>query len=157
MGLMKETSVAGIKFYVTDKKLESGSQFYKVKYKGSVTLTGHFNREDLWTSIVDRLDGLEMHKGGDIQSELITILQGQVDMLEQQVSQQGTADRERAQRAEQAASLAESERVRSAQHVELLQAQLDMRTRERDAAMTTNKGWTDWYSQHASACPLEQP
>lgn len=152
MGLMKEASVAGITFYVTDRNLEAGTGT-NTKYKGSVTLTGHFNREDLWASIVDRLNGLEMHKGGDIQSELITILQGQVDMLETQVAQQGTIDRERAQRAEQAASMATSDRVRAVQHAELLQAQLDMRTRERDTAIENSNQWAQWHASHKAVCP----
>lgn len=150
---MNEPSVAGIKFNVTGSAVQAGSS---TKFMGSVTLAAHFNREDLWQSIVRRLDGLELHKGGDIQSELITILQGQVDILEEQVGQQSTADRQRAQIAEQAASIATADKVRAEQHAELLQAQLEMRTRERDTAAAANNEWNRWHRDHMADCPLKQ-
>lgn len=146
---MREPSIAGIKFFVAESELTAGSNS---KFQGTVTLTAHFNREDLWDAILKRLDGVEMHRGGDIQSELILILQGQVDQLEEQLRNQGTADRERAQRAEQTASIATADAVRSKQHAELLQAQLNMRTRELEDTQKANQAWKEWHDAHQRIC-----
>ena len=150
---MKDTSVAGIRFSVVDCAVTAGAT---TKFQGKVTLVAHYNREDLWEAITRRLDGIELHKGGDLQSELITILQGQVEMLEQQVAHQGHIDRERAQRAEQTASIAQADKVRAEQLAELLKTQLEVRARELAVSQEDNKKWSDWYVYHKPLCPLEQ-
>lgn len=151
---MKEPSIAGIKFFVASSSIEATPPTHSSpgKYQGTVILTGHFNREDLWTSIVQRLNGAEMHRGGDLQSELITILQGQVEQLEEQLQSQGTADRERAQRSEQASSIAVADAVRARQHAQLLQAQLEMKERELQDALKANQSWVDWHAAHQRTC-----
>lgn len=152
---MKEPSVMGVTFHVDKHEMLSGSNVkVPTKYLGLVTLKAHFNREDLWKKVVQRLNGLTLYKGGDIQTELIGILQGQVELLEKQVQSMSHTDRERAQRAEQAASLARAEAARATQHVELLQAQLEMRTRERDTYQQYMKQWQAWYDNHKAHCPV---
>lgn len=147
---MNETPVAGIRFSVVDSKVTAGQ---KTKFQGTVTLTAHYNREDLWSDIVARFNGLEMHRGGDIQSELIAILQGQVDMLEAELASKGNADLVRAQRAEQAASIAQSDKVRAVQQAELLTAQMAMKTRELEDAYEKLREWDRWLAIHKLSCP----
>lgn len=152
--MTKTSELNGVKFHVTESTVKDS---VSTKYAGTVTLKAFFNIRDTWDDVVKRLDGIVLNKGGDLQSEIIALLQDQVDLLEGQVAQQSTEDRERAQRAEASATHAEQRAVRAEQHVQLLQAQLGMRTRDLATAIETNKGWTDWYSAHANACRLEQP
>ena len=147
---MKDVSLTGIKFKVDSASIEQGTG---TKYIGRIGLVGHFNREDLWQAIVRRLDGIEMHKGGDLQSELIILLQGQIELLEQQVANQGNEDRARAQVAEQEASLAKADLIRTQQHVQLLQAQLEMRHNELRQQQGELKQWAEWYAHHQGICP----
>jgi hypothetical protein len=141
----------GIKFFVVDTQLRV-PEGEETKFVGRVTLTAHFNREDLWEAILQRLNGVELYKGGDLQSELIGILQGQVDMLEAELEQKGTADKERAQRAEQSASLANAERVRAQQHAELLQAQLSLQSIELAETKGVLGQWQRWHAAHQAVC-----
>jgi hypothetical protein len=154
MGLTEAGKAVGIRFFVKSS-LKERSSTSQARFMGTVEMIAHFDREDLWYSVLKRLDGIQLYKGGDLQTTLIEILQGQVDILEKQVAAQSTVDRERAQVAEQSASIAVSDCVRAQQHSGLLQAQLDMRTRERDTALAENKRWVNWYCQHKSTCPLE--
>lgn len=151
---MKEPSLAGVTFHVDKHTLLNGSEVKapETRYLGLVTLKAHFNRKDLWEAVIKRLDGATLYKGGDIQTELIEILQGKIELLEEDLADRGTVDRERAIRAEQQASLARAEAVRASQHVELLQAQLEMRTRERDTNKQYLDQWQAWYDTHKQHC-----
>lgn len=144
-----------ITFFVTESSHEAASvgplkEQHAFNYKGSVQLLCHFNRVDLWEAVLRRLNGLEMHKGSDIQSELLCILQGKVELLENELEQHGKADRERAQRAEQAASLANADKVRAEQYASLLKAQLDIKSAELEDLRGTVRMWENWYKQNCS-------
>jgi hypothetical protein len=144
-----DPSLSGIKFYVKKSQIWTGET---TKFQGEVQLTASFDRQDLWNAVLERLNGLNLHRGGDIQSELIEILQGKVELLEAEVQARGNVDRERAQRAEQEASLARADAVRSKQQVELLQAQIQMKDRELAEAMKANYAWQNWFSAHMQIC-----
>lgn len=151
---MKTSELEGITFHVKNSTVNAGGV---AKYHGEVVLTSGFDRQEIWKHVIKRLDNLTLNRGGDLQSAIIELLQGQVDTLEAEVENQGTEDRQRAQRAEAAATHAEARAVRAEQHQQLLQAQLDMRTRERDTALLNTQGWGNWYAKHmASGCPLKQ-
>lgn len=152
---MKEPSVAGIRFYV-ESKTQSANPLLKGGnwFNGTVTLTCHFNRQDLWDAITQRLHGIELHKGSDIQSVLIEIQEGRISLLEKALEDRGEEDRQRAQRAEQVASLATSDKVRAEQHIHLLKHQLDLKTIELDSAKDTNDKWNSWFADHKTRCPL---
>lgn len=155
---MKEPSVAGVTFHVDRHDIinaPNGLESVR-RYQGLVTLKAHFNRKDLWEAVIKRLDGATLYKGGDIQSDLIEILQGRLEILEKELEGKDNTDKERAQRAEQASSLARAEAARSAQHAELLQAQLDMRTRERDTYKQYLDQWQAWYDNHKPHCSAPQ-
>jgi len=139
----------GIRFHVDGATTESGRNS---RFMGTVTLKAHFNNKDIWDAVIERLNGLEIYRGGGIETELINILQGQVDILEAELANRGTEDKQRAYKAEAALSLAEADKVRAQQQAELLKAQLDMRTRELEDASKANSAWKAWYDAHQRIC-----
>lgn len=139
----------GIKFYLVEATAEAGKVS---KFVGTVTLRAHFDNRDVWDAVIERLDGLDIHRGGSIETELIHILQGQVDMLEAELATKGTEDKQRAYRAEAAVSLSEADKVRALQQASLLKAQLEMRTRELEDANKANAAWQTWYEAHQRIC-----
>lgn len=149
--MSREPSIAGIRFFVSHSSRSAGAPG-KTKFQGTVSLVAHFDRDDLWEAVIRRLHGLELYKGGDIQSELIEILQGRLDLLEKELEDKGTEDRQRAQRAEQSASIATADKVRAEQQAELLKAQLGMKQRELEEAYKANQSWRDWYEAHNRMC-----
>lgn len=151
--MTKTAELNGVKFYVVESSV---NESVSTQYVGSVTIKAFFNIRDTWDDVVKRLDGIVLNKGGDLQTEIIALLQDQVDILESRVAQQSTEDRERAQHAEASATHAEQRAVRAEQHVQLLQAQLEMRARERDRALDDVNKWAVWYGNHAGICPLGQ-
>ncbi len=150
--------VAGIRFFLKDQSVSAAE---RAKFQGQVILGAHFDSMDIWNDVIERLNNLEVYRGSDIQSELITILQGQVDMLEKELEARGTSDRERAQRAEQAASISSADAVRSRQHAELLKAQIEVKDRELadtqrayQEALKANQAWQAWFEANRQALGL---
>lgn len=137
----------GIRVFIEKSNIYTNKDDSKrAKYKGTINIVSHFNNPDLWEQVVKKLNGQELFGGTDLQSELIAILQGRLQLMERELEARGTEDRQRAQRAESEASIAKSDLIRAQQQVELLQAQLKMKTIEAEGYTNSLKQWADWYA-----------
>lgn len=132
---------AGATFYLENSTLKEGKK--PGVYIGEARLTATVHEIELWEQAIEHLNGLVLHKGRDFKTELIDILQGKHQELEQEIEKERTVALGEVERLRTEAQHAVADLVRAKQVIRGLDArvaQLKERIQEQQRVHNLTKG-----------------
>lgn len=118
---MSEVLSAGVIFYVDNSSINKAGN----KYSGKVALSATVTDTELWEQLLKQLNGMTLYKGSDMKTQIISVLQGKNSQLETVLEQTQAQLTDRAERAEQRASIAEADNMVLAERVAVLERELE--------------------------------